>query len=376
MKIADPRLTTRVIPFRAQYGISSKSFDAETFLIAELRTEDGACGYADSVNSVPFGPESPATMIHVLRDHLLPVLRGVDARDAGVIAARMDKAIPDHPMAKAVVDIACHDLAARAAGVPLWRHLGGAQHASIPFAGAIGISTTERMVTEAADLAARGARTIKVKIGTDPATDLDRVRAIRAATGPGTRLRLDANQGCRLADWLPAFRRMEACDIEFFEQPIPVWDVEGTARLCAALDTPVLIDEGVYTPHDLMRLIRARAVGAVNIKVLKTGLTGGREIAAIAAAAGLPVVVGSMFETGIGTAAGLHFAATLPGPLACSECMFPLLLVEDVIEGALFSASRGGFSWPCPEGPGLGVLPSRGVLETVATSGQSVTTAV
>lgn len=354
MKIARLHTTTRVLPFRASYGISSANYADETFVIAALVTEDGAMGLADSVNAVPFGYESPGTMLHVLHDHLLPAVRGIDARDIAVALHRMDKAIPGHPMAKAVIDIALHDLGAQAAGVPLSRHLGGPSRDRIPYTGSVGISTTDRMEAEAATHAARGARTIKVKIGTDPATDLDRVRAIRAAIGPSVKLRLDANQGCG-ADWLPAFRRMEAYDLEFIEQPLPVWDIAGCARLVAALDTPILIDEGVYTPHDLIALIRANAVGAVNIKILKTGLRGGSAIAAIAAAAGLPIVVGSMFETGIGTAAGLHFAASLPDLTACTEVSFPLLLNDDVIAGAPYSTPTSDHAFPVPSGVGLGV---------------------
>lgn len=356
MKIADLHLTETYIPFRKSYGISSAEFAGETFLVAAVTTDDGAIGLADSVNSVPFGPESTATMRQVLTQHLMPAVRGVDPRDTSVIAARMEAAIPGHPMAKAVIDIACHDLAARDAGVPLCRFIGGKTQAEIPFAGSIGISTTERMEAEAADFAARGARTIKIKIGTTPATDLDRVRAIRAAVGPDIKLRLDANQGCRLADWLPTFRKLEAFDLEFIEQPLPVWDVAGTARLVASLDTPILIDEGVYTARDLMALIRANAVGAVNIKLLKTGLRGASAISAIAQAAGLPIVVGSMFETGVGTAASLHFAATLPDPLACTECGFPTKLVDDVIPSSPYLDEPDGFVWKVPEGLGIGVI--------------------
>lgn len=354
MKITRLTTTTRVIPFRSSYGISSANYADETFLIAALMTEDGAVGLADSVNAVPFGTESPATMLHVLHEHLMPAILGLDARDIGVAIARMTAAIPGHPMAKALIDIALHDLAAQSAGVPLHRHLGGALRERIPHIGAIGISTTARMEAEAADHAARGARTIKVKIGTDPATDLDRVRAIRAAIGPAVKLRLDANQGCG-TDWLPAFRRMEGEGLEFLEQPLPVWDVAGTARLAVALDTPILIDEGIYTPHDLIALIRANAVGAVNIKLLKTGLRGGSEIAAIAAAAGLPVVVGSMFETGIGTAAGLHFAASLSDLTTCTEVNFPLMLAADVVDGAPYSIAQSDYAFSVPTGIGLDV---------------------
>jgi L-alanine-DL-glutamate epimerase-like enolase superfamily enzyme len=356
VKIEDIRLGTRYLPFRASYGISSANFTGETFLIATLRADDGSFGLADSVNSIPFGYESPQTMTHIIQDHLLPAIRGMDPLDMNAIAARMARATPGHPMAKAVIDIALHDLNARALGLPVHRLLGGAVRDRISYIGAVGISTTERMVAEAQDSVAKGCRTIKLKIGADPVTDLARVRAVRAAIGPHIRLRVDANQGCNLSAWMTAFRKMEDCDLEYIEQPLSVGDIEGTARLAAALDTPILIDEGVYSPEDLIGLIRARAVDAVNIKVLKTGLTGARAIAAIAEAAGLPIVVGSMFETGIGTAAGLSFAATLDGVGGCSECLFPLMLTQDVVAGAPYSEAPADASWPVPNAPGLGVL--------------------
>ncbi|MDW8326077.1 MAG: enolase C-terminal domain-like protein, partial [Anaerolineales bacterium] len=144
-------------------------------------------------------------------------------------------------------------------------------------------------------------------------------------------------------------------DLEFIEQPLPVWDVDGYRSLCAALDTPILIDEGVYTPHDLMTLIQHQAVDAVNIKILKTGLRGGKRIAAIAEAAGLPCLVGSMFETGIGTAASIHFVLSTRNVTHAGECLFPLLLVEDVIEGEPYSTLPAECAWGAPQGTGLGV---------------------
>jgi L-alanine-DL-glutamate epimerase-like enolase superfamily enzyme len=355
MKVDDFRLTTCTIPLKTSYGISSATYTHEVFPVAALMADDGSFGLADSVNGIPFGYESPQTMAHIVQDHLLPAIKGVDTLDLGEVHRRMEAATPGHPMAKALIDIALHDLNARHLGLPLHRLLGGTVRDRVTYIGAVGISTTDRMVTEASAFVAAGCRTIKLKIGTDPATDLERVSAVRSAIGPGIRLRVDANQGCNLTEYLPAFRKMEALDLEYLEQPLPVWDVAGTALLADALDTPILIDEGVYTPHDIMALIRARAIDAVNIKILKTGLSGGKAIAAIAEAAGLPVVIGSMFETGIGTAAGVHFAATIESATHCSECSFPLLLAHDIVQGSPYSKTTPDADWPVPFGPGIGV---------------------
>ncbi|MBK8023867.1 MAG: hypothetical protein IPK19_21145 [Chloroflexi bacterium] len=209
------------------------------------------------------------------------------------------------------------------------------------------------MIRKADEAVRQGARTVKMKIGIDPRDDLDRVREVRRVIGPDVRFRVDANQGCNLSDYMTTFRRMEAYDLEFLEQPLPTWDLDGLRRLCAALDTPVLIDEGVYTPHDLMTLIRHEAVDAVNIKIEKTGLSGGKRIAAIAEAAGLPCIVGSMIETGVGTAAGVHFAISAPGVTMPARSVPPAMFFdEDVIEETRIRPFRLNVAGMCPQAPG------------------------
>ena len=167
--------------------------------------------------------------------------------------------------------------------------------------------------------------------------DLERVKEIRQTIGTEPHLFVDGNQGCNLSEYLPVFQKMEKYDLAFIEQPLPIWDIGGYQKLCAKLVTPILIDEGVYTPNDLMTLIKYQAADAVNIKILKTGLTGGKKIAAIVESAGLPCHLGSMFETGIGTAVSIHFAISTRSISNSSECFFPTLFAEDVIEGDIYS---------------------------------------
>ncbi|MDW8327799.1 MAG: enolase C-terminal domain-like protein [Anaerolineales bacterium] len=198
MKITDIRLTPKFIPFKRNYGISSASYAGETFLLAKLIGEDGTFGLADSVAAVPFGYEDAQTMTHVIQKYLFPAIRGMESLDLEAIETRMEQAVPGHPMAKAVMDVALHDLNAKQFNVPLYQLLGGRFHETVPLAGAIGISDTERMVREAQEFVEQGFRTIKMKIGTNPKTDLERVREVRRVIGPNIRLRVDANQGCTL----------------------------------------------------------------------------------------------------------------------------------------------------------------------------------
>jgi muconate cycloisomerase len=355
MKITDVYLAKKFIDFKHSYGISSITYTGEDFLILKVLGEDGSYGLADSVTAIPFGYEDVDTMIHIIQKYLAKAIRGMDSLDMEAIGNSMQRAVPGHPMAKAAIDIALHDLNAKLLGIPVYQLLGGKFRDKIKLGGAIGISDTERMIREAYDLIQRGCSSIKIKIGIDPRSDLERVQEIRQIIGPEPKIVVDGNQGCSFAEYLPVFQKMEQYDLAFIEQPLPVWDLEGYSKLCAALDTPILIDEGVYTPNDLMTLIKYQAVDAVNIKILKTGLTGGKKISAIADSAGLPCHLGSMFETGIGTAASVHFAISNRSISSFSECMFPTFLVDDVIEDNIYSKMPKSWAWELPQGNGLGI---------------------
>jgi o-succinylbenzoate synthase len=355
MKITDIYLAKKFIDFKHSYGISSTTFTGENFLILMLLGEDGTFGLADSVTAIPFGYEDVDTMIHIIQKYLSKAIRGMDSLDIEAIGDSMEKAAPGHPMAKAAIDIALYDLNAKMLGIPVYQLLGGKFRDKIRLGGAVGISDTERMIREANSLVERGCKDIKIKIGIDPQSDLQRVQEIRQIIGPDPLIIVDGNQGCNFTEYLPVFQKMERYDLAFIEQPLPVWDLDGYKKLCAALDTPILIDEGVYTPNDLMTLIKYQAVDAVNIKILKTGLTGGKKISAIAESAGLPCHLGSMFETGVGTAASLHFAVSNQNISHFSECMFPTFLVEDVIEGDIYSKMPESWTWELPQGNGLGI---------------------
>ncbi len=356
MKIKEIFLAKKFINFKHSYGISSANFTGESFLILKLVAEDGTFGLADNVTAIPFGYEDVDTMIHIIQNHLFPAICGMDSFDIEAIEIKMGKVTPGHPMAKAAIDIALYDLNGKSLDVPVYQLLGGKCRSHIQLSGAVGISDTERMVGEAYELIQQGCESIKIKIGTDPKTDLRRIKAIRNKIGSSPRLYVDGNQGCNLTEYLRVFQEMQDYDLAFIEQPLPTWDISGYKKLCATLETPIMIDEGVYTPNDLMTLIKHQAVDAVNVKILKTGLTGGKKIVAIAESAGLLCHLGSMFETGIGTAASVHFAASTPAISQTSECFFPTILEEDVVEGNIYSTMPKSWAWGVPENSGLGAF--------------------
>ncbi len=185
----------------------------------------------------------------------------------------------------------------------------------VPVNGTIGFAAPRQGAEAALQAIEAGFRTLKLKAGAERETEdlVARVRAIRQAVGPEIRLRLDVNGAWDLAT---AEQRLEAVarfDIEYVEQPLPVDDTTGAAELRRRVAVPLAADEAVYSPGGARALLAAEAA---DVLVVKPARVGGpvavAEIAAAAAARGVPVVLSTLFETGIGVAAARAAAAALP----------------------------------------------------------------
>ena len=180
----------------------------------------------------------------------------------------------------------------------------------------------------AAELAA-GQRDVKVKVG-DPG-DLDRVAAVRGAIGPGARLRIDANGAWDVDTAVERIAQMTAYDLELVEQPVA--SIADLATVRRKVDVPVAADECVRDLDD------ARRVDADALVVKVQPLGGFTATLRIIEAAGIPVIVSSMFETSVGIAVGLALAAALEElPYACGLGAFGADVVGDPlvpVDGAL-----------------------------------------
>ncbi|MDP3911818.1 MAG: mandelate racemase/muconate lactonizing enzyme family protein [Gemmatimonadales bacterium] len=152
-------------------------------------------------------------------------------------------------MALSALDTACWDLAARAAGLPLFRYLGGAC-ARVPTYASEGLwvdYSVDELLKEASAFRAKGHRAMKMRIGgREPADDLERVRLLREAIGPDVKLLADVNQGWDEPTAIRVGRRLQAHDLYWIEEPLPYEDLEGCARVAAALDMRVASGETEY----------------------------------------------------------------------------------------------------------------------------------
>lgn len=237
-------------------------------------------------------------------------LRGEDPRRIDRIVRLMDEAIDRNTAAKAGVDIAIHDLLGKYWNEPVWRLLGGARCERLSTDMTVGLQDVDSSVAQARAWVEKGFQTLKVKVGGAPHEEAQRVRAIRDAVGDDATIRLDANQAWSAPEAIRALKLLMDCEVEFVEQPVPALDIAGLKRVRQATDIPVMADESVHGPEDALRIVRESAADYLNIKLTKSGgFFKARRIAAIADAAGLPCMVGGMFESDLAATAAVHLAA-------------------------------------------------------------------
>ncbi len=356
MKIEKVEVLQKEVPYKKPFAIAGGVTTVCQHAIIRITTDDGVFGLGEAATMPSYSDETHTGVEAILKEKLIPVIIGCDPFDINAIMERLEVAVDGNHYAKASIDLALHDLVGKIIDQPVYRLLGGKCRERIPLIWAIGLGDVEEVANEAAEYVERGFRTIKIKIGLDPKRDIEAIREVRNAIGSEIKFRVDANQGYDYDTAVETLPAMEKYDLELIEQPLPRSDIDGMAKLCAQLDTPIMADESMFGVKDAIELVKKKAADIINIKIMKPcGLRGSRAVADIAAAAGIPVLVGSMVEMGIGTAAGLHFAIATPGIDFACEMIGPELLADDIIQPAPFLATGAEGYLEIPAGAGLGV---------------------
>jgi L-Ala-D/L-Glu epimerase len=331
--IADVQTRVEAIPLSRPYTITFRTVTAIEAVVVEVRDAAGRLGLGAASPEPHVTGETNEACQRALEPDSLAWLRGLDLRTRPAIARQLDTRLPGTPAARAAVDMALHDLAAQALGVPLADALGRAHH-ELPTSITIGIKPTDEALAEADEYVGRGFRAIKVKIGRDLDADVERLHRLRARVGPGVGLRADANQGYTLAQTRRFLAATAALDLELVEQPIAAADTAQLAALPAAERARLCADEALLAPADALRLAAAPPpCGHFNIKLMKCGgVTAALRIADVAALAGLGLMWGCMDESRISIAAALHAAFAAPATRFL-DLDGSLDLARDVAEG-------------------------------------------
>jgi L-alanine-DL-glutamate epimerase-like enolase superfamily enzyme len=318
VSIVDLTVAPLSIPLGEPFVIASGRMDATRAALVRATLEDGrgrrATGLGESAALPPVTREDQPELLQLIATAATG-LRGAGLGKTEDLDRLLTEQFPTSHVARAGVESAILDAAARLQGLPLWRALGGAEAPELLTDITLSISDPERMAAAAIRHAGAGFTCFKVKVGRDWRADGASLRAVAAAV-PGARFRLDANAGFAAREALALLDTAlaDGLTIECYEQPCAADDLAGMAEVTARASVPVVADESFRGPADLDRLLAARAVSAVNLKLAKLGgpltaLALGRR----ARAEGLGLMAGAMVETRVGLLAMAHVVAALGG---------------------------------------------------------------
>jgi L-alanine-DL-glutamate epimerase-like enolase superfamily enzyme len=290
------------------YRIAYETVETTTNVFLRLSTDAGLTGLGCAAPDEQVTGETAATVLATLREVVEPAARGADPFRMSHLLESLRPQLKGHPSARAAFDMALHDLLGQRAGLPVWKLLGGYRE-SILTSVTIGILPERETVERAQEWVAQGFRSLKLKGGTDVASDILRVLRVREAVGPAVGLRFDANQGFTVEEAVRFVDQTRAAHIELFEQPTPRAEPALLAHVTRLVHLPVMADESLMTLRDAFRLARDATADMVNVKLMKVGgIAEALQVNAVSRAAGLEVMVGCMDESALGIAAGLHFA--------------------------------------------------------------------
>jgi L-alanine-DL-glutamate epimerase-like enolase superfamily enzyme len=289
----------------------------------------------------------------VADDDLAPLLAGEDPLDherLGVkVAGRLQGVGRTGLVAQAysAVDLALWDLKGKAAGLPLYKLLGGAQESAAVYVADTGWRwlTPEQIVEASRPYLDQGVMGIKVKVGgADPEADAERVTHVREAIGEDAWLCVDAGQRYDYATALAMGHFFEEeMGVDWFEEPIPSADVEGHARLASRLEVPLAVGGLLYCREEFHRFLDRGAVDVVQPDLTRIGgLTAWLKVAALAELYKKPLAPHTLPEVGV------HLACGLPQVKAVeyTPWLFPALTEPPaIVQGKIVPPKRPGLGY-------------------------------
>jgi L-Ala-D/L-Glu epimerase len=304
------RIEVYPVQFRlkAPFKIATMTAPDAPNVLVKVSAKGGLEGWGEASFMQSINGESQETVVAAIKT-LGPHLLGREPRQVRWLSDFMGRLLPGQSAARCALDTALWDLAAQAAGEPLWRFLGGTKRL-LETDMTIGAVSVEEAESSAAHWAGQGFRVLKLKIGTGVEDDSARFEAVKRGAAGRARVRLDANQGYSRMEAHRAFVSSVFEGAEFCEQPLARHDLEGMKWLSGFSTVPVMADESLFTPEDAGRLGALACCPLGNIKISKSGgITGGSVASDILAAHGMGAMMGGMMESRIGVTASAHLGS-------------------------------------------------------------------
>jgi L-alanine-DL-glutamate epimerase-like enolase superfamily enzyme len=344
------------LPMKKPVAMAGETVTRADNVLVRVESENALVGWGEAASAPTMTGETTASMMAAVA-HMTPVLLGRPADDFAGITAALHAAMYGNSGAKAAIEMALHDLVARAGGRPLHALFGARQRSRIAVLAVIGSTDEAADLREAQERWAAGYRAFKIKVGlAAPEADAARTRAVCCmlkSHGEDCLVSADANQGFSVADALRYAAASGDCGLDFLEQPVRADDLDGMARVAAASRVPIGADEGIHSRDDIERHHAHKAAAGVSLKAIKLGgLRAMVDACRLCDRLGMKVNISCKTgESSVASAAALQVAAIVPA-LAWGLTVTNPGLAEDVVSDPL-RVERGHVV--VPDRPGIGV---------------------
>lgn len=335
-------------------GKSVSVFDST---IVGIETDEGLVGYGEVCPLGPFYLPAYAEGVRAGIRELGPHLIGYDPRELGVLNHRMDAALKGHAFVKSGIDIACWDILGKASGLPVCQLMGGRFGESVRLYRAISQIAPDAMSQNVAEYRDQGYTRFQLKVGGDPDTDIERIRAAREVLRPTDRLVADANTGWTQHEAVRVVRAVKDLDV-YIEQPCLTY--EECLAVRRNTDHPFVLDENIDCLDMLVRAKADLAMDVVNLKISKLGgLTKTKQARDLCVSMGIAMTLEDSWGGDVTTAAISHLAHSTPEEFRFTSTDFNSYVTVSTADGA--PQRENGFMSASRE-PGLGVEPKMDVL--------------
>ena len=328
--------------------------------VVRIETNEGITGHGEVC---PLGPvylpayaEGARAGIQILA----PSLIGENPLELGKINRHMDTTLKGHPYVKSAIDMACWDILGQTTGQPVCNLLGGRYGDDFPLYRAISQESPESMAGKVAGYRAEGYRKFQLKVGGDPETDIERIRAVSSELQRGDVLIADANTGWLMHQATRVVRAVKDIDV-YIEQPCETFEECYSIRKLT--DHPFVLDENIDGLPILLRANSMQAMDVVNIKISKFGgLTKARQARDLCVSLGIAMTIEDSWGGDIITAAISHLAHSTPKELLFSSTDFNSYVTVSIANGA---PQRKEGKLAASTSPGLGITPKMDALGEV-----------
>lgn len=381
MKIVDVRThliaTTRVYATTTAFlnaadsEIQRDPVSESWFMIIEATDEQGNVGLGEISDIPPESLNRVPELHQVVRDRLI----GVDPSSSSILTERNAVSLDvrddgtTYDILNAGLDGAALDLMAKANGVSMADMFGGRVRDEVSVSWVAFIRDADALEAEIQAKLDQGFRAFKLKVGLDPELDRRRVEILRSLGGDDVHLKIDANSAWNLEDAVEQLLALARWGVDGVETPIAYLDVEGKRELFRRTGVPVI--EHVHDLEFATELLKRDAVQVINCSTVGAGgVRRAREVLDFAHESGIPCLLGSTVELGVGTAAQLSLAASHPAVTWPSDLVGPWLYADEVV-GEPFDEQFVGGCLPVPTSPGLGVSLDRGQMQRLGRGSEA-----